>query len=872
MKHEKKKKRGYVKRHSLLRHFWIAVGILFALSLTVGLAWGGYVYSQIDFSLDEQLFALASGSRTTRLYYSEARTGGGLVKRLEGYSLTGQAGDIPLELLPRGYHPVEMENIRIFSEADSVWCPYGEIPRDLKNAFLAIEDRRFFEHEGVDWLRTAKAAVNYLLQFDDRFGASTVTQQLIKNISSDDEISIERKLREIFRAIHLEQNHSKEEIFELYLNIVPLSEGCVGVAAAAEIYFGKTPKELTLGECATIAAITNLPTYYNPAENPENNRTRRDLILSEMYAQEMIDEAAYREALAAPVVASGRRESERAPLDWYTETVLADVARDLSLQYDLDEEMARQMIWRGGLRIFTYRQDEVQKTLEAYFQNEKNFPAGLSCAMTVTDPQTGVLLGVVGGVGQKAGNRLLNYATAVTRAPGSALKPLAVYAPALEEGIITWGSVFDDVPISFSKSGTRTVAWPHNSPAVYQGLTDVYHAVVQSKNTVAVRVLEALGAERSYHYLTRRLHLDTLVRRREGASGVLTDIAAAPLALGQLTDGVSVRALTAGYGTLASGGVYHAPQSYALVLDGNGRVLLRSEERGERVFSPETASLMTRMLTGVVETGTARSISLKETQSTAGKTGTSGDNRDKWFVGYTPYLVAGIWCGYADGERQIEGAYQSTHLDTWDEVMKRLHRLPSVAGSGEARDFSAAGERAVYYCRDSGKLATEACYADPRGNRILRGYFVHGTEPSEACDCHVLVSYRDGEGGGVCLEGEGDRRVGLIKVTTRAFPVQVYVGDAQYVYRAYEGDFSPSEGGQAPYFAPSIEAGVYVGISPTADGRQFNTAATPSTDYEDLPFDAGDDGSGPFEGTGDEGWLLRRFSSFFPKRKRGKSP
>lgn len=837
----------------------LLVVLVLAALVTTGIVF--HVATHIDYAADERLFQNAKGSRTTRIYASSPRDGEeGLLSRLEELSLSPlqkQLAD-PV-LLPHGYRPTELTEERIWGMENGIFCSITEIPEDLQNAFIAIEDHRFYSHHGVDFARTVKAAFNQIFRFDRRFGASTITQQVIKNISSDDEITLARKLREIFRALRLEKNHSKDEILELYLNIVPMANGCVGVGAAAEYYYGKSVSELSLAECASLAAITNLPRKYDPIAQPTENRSRKELILGEMLERGMIGQREYERAMGEePVLLEKDTEGERT-LGWYTETVISDVIADLTREYGLSREMATRMVYGGGLSIYTAQDLDVQNTLERYFENNIRFPSGagqgMQCAMVILDPSSGDLLGIVGAAGKKSGNRLFNYATDALRAPGSALKPLSVYAPALEEGVVTWASVYDDVPLSF----TKDTAWPHNSPRVYMGLCDLYSAVVHSKNTVAVRVLGDLGIERSYAYLTRRLGLSTVTRGRYLENGdKVTDLAPAPLALGQLSDGVSLRALTTAYGALADGGVYHSSRSYVLVLDKDGEPLLTNESKGERVFSESTASLMTELLRGVTLEGTAKSLTLDEIVDTAGKTGTSGEGRDKWFIGYTPYLLAGIWCGFDDGSTAVPSGAENSHLVIWDELMHRLHN--EKIQDETPRHFTLSSElvRAVY-CRDSGGVPCEGCRKDPRANRLAVGYFKKGSEPKTECHTHILVDY-DFAGGGVacplCPDGDVEK-VGLISVTDRAFPKQIYVSDAQYVYRAVSDTDPLPETTLEPFFARTLAEGSFVGISKTPDGRQFNAACPHHLDEISPPEEEPSDT--PRRRTFDD-WLRRYFS------------
>lgn len=820
---ERKGKRPSLGRR--LAMFFFVCFLLVALFLAVVVGIGLYTYYQIDYTVDESLFEMARGQRATRFFCGAASQSASLPEKLENIGQnapdTGNAGGA----LPSDYRPCEYETI---SGADGgVYCTYQEIPDTLKYAFVAIEDHRFFEHEGVDWLRTAKAVANYLFRFDGRFGASTITQQLIKNISSDDEITVSRKLREMCRAIHLEQNHSKEEILELYLNIVPLSEGCIGVGAGARRYYDKDVGDLTLAESASLAAVTNSPARFDPVKQAENNRARRDLILREMVRYGFITDAAAMAASAAPVQTANATPLPRKIYNWYTETVISDIIGDLQGKYDLSRHTAAKMVYNGGLTIYTCMDDGVQTIITDYFADISHFSMAddLQYAMVVMDPYSGNLLGVAGAAGQKTANRTFHYATAACRAPGSALKPLSVYAPAIEERLIHFGSVFDDVPVRFFEKNSTYTAWPGNSPAVYAGLTDVRTAVACSKNTVAVRVLEKLGVERSYACLTEKLGLSTLVReKRTESGGTLTDLAPAPLALGQLTNGVTLRALTSAYTALAGEGVYRAARSYYLVLDGQGRPLLdHTEDSGTRAFRESTACIMTQLLRGVTEEGTAAGLRLHEIVDTAGKTGTSGDARDKWFVGYTPYLLGGIWCGYPEGNGSVS-AKESAHLRVWDDVMVRLHRLRMTEEDPAAFPVSPDVVTRLY-CRDSGMIPTDVCRLDPRGERTAVGYFERGYEPLAPCTCHTRVAY-DEDGGGIarpdCPE-ENIRYVGLLRVEDRDFPTQIYVTDAQYVCRPSDeegeiGETDPAE----PYFVRLLVRGHFAGVSYTENGWQYN--------------------------------------------------
>ena len=314
------------------------------------------------------------------------------------------------------------------------------------------------------------AGINYFLKFNDSFGGSTITQQLIKNVTHKDDYSFQRKIQEIFWALDLETKMDKKEIISMYLNIINLSQGCFGVGAGAEYYFSKDVSELTLSECACIAAITNSPTYYDPIKNPENNKARRDIILREMLSQGYIDESEYTKAIDEEInIAASETTSSSNINSWYVDMVIDDVVADLVNKKGYSTEMANLMIYTGGLKIYTAMDREIQEVLENYYSNTKNFYSDSrgekpQSSIIVIDPATGDILGVAGSIGTKSANRLQNFATQTLRPAGSVIKPLSIYAPALESSLITWGSVYDDVPVEFIKNASNDLtAWPKNA-------------------------------------------------------------------------------------------------------------------------------------------------------------------------------------------------------------------------------------------------------------------------------------------------------------------------------------------------------------------------------------------------------------------------
>lgn len=682
------------------------------------------------------------------------------------------------------------------SQRENIYVSRVKLPQYVCDAFVAIEDKRFYRHNGVDWYRTVAAGANYVLGFSDSFGASTITQQLIKNVSGNRDVTLRRKMQEILYAIDLERMLGKGEILELYLNVINFAENCDGIGMAAEHYFSKSAEDLTLSEAATLAAIINNPSYYNPIRNPQNNLTRRNLILDEMLSQGMIDEIAHAEAKHAPLGLHVQEEDQNERVNsWYADMVIEDVINDLCKKYDMSRSSASGLVYSGGVKIYTALDETVQETVEQYYENEVKVPVnaeGVSAqsALIVIDNQTGDVLGVAGAIGEKSGNRIQNFATQTLRPPGSAIKPITVYAQALEKGLINWSSIVDDTPTDFSRGDGR--AWPRNANHSYRGLTDIAYAMAESTNTVAVKVLERVGLRESFLTAKEKYRLKSLYE-----DSAKSDCDLAALALGQLHYGVTLRELAAAYTPFADEGTYHPYRSYYRVLDADGNILLSNADEGEVVLSAGNAAVMTKMMQEVVREGTATSIKLDALVECAGKTGTTNQEGDRWFIGYTPDFICGVWCGYEYPEPL---AGKNACLKIWDDVMTRItNRI-----GGQHRFSMPSSLVRVSYCADSGKLPCEACGYDPRGDRIRAGWFVRGTEPQEMCDCHVLCEH-DAVCGGVshgnCPE-ENCKKVALLRVE-RNFPSDIVIEDAQYVWGGDPKTMPPNENEREAYFAPT---------------------------------------------------------------------
>ena len=548
-----------------------------------------------------------------------------------------------------------------------VWVDYDEIPWYMEKALVAIEDKRFYNHKGVDWYRTAGAFVEMFARMQTSYGGSTITQQLIKNLTGENEITIQRKLTEIFGALELEKKYDKREIMEWYLNAVYFGEGCWGVQTAAQTYFGKDVKDLSMAECAAIVGITNLPTYYDPFYNEENNKKRQETILWEMYDQGYIDHAQYEQAKSEELAFTRTpgEEYTQEIMSYYTEMVIDDVINDLMKLKGIGRDTAKTLLYNGGYQIYCCLDTGVQACIDQIYTNLDAIPytrseQQLQSAIVVMDPYDGRILGISGGVGEKVINFGLNRATGTYRSPGSSIKPIASYGPAVDLGLITPDTlVLDENDISL-----RGTSWfPQNDGGQNFGLVSIYTALQYSLNTVAAQIVDKLpmGPQTSYDYLTTRLGVTSLVP---------ADCDYAPMALGQLTNGITVREMCQAYCAFVNDGIFTYGRSYSMVSDKEGNVVIDNVPNTIQAFKPNTAYVMTYMMQNGVEHGTGTEAALW-TVPVAGKTGTSGDYKDRWFVGCTPYYVAAVWTGYDTPEIIHVGGNPASQI--WRKVMAPVH-------------------------------------------------------------------------------------------------------------------------------------------------------------------------------------------------------
>ncbi len=691
---------------------------------------------------------------------------------------------------------------QIFAETSSKWADYEDIPQDMINAAIAIEDHRFYEHQGVDWITTIKACARMFFG-DDSVGGSSITQQLIKNVllqSEDDtadDVTVRRKVMEIFRAVQMEKRYDKKTIMENYLNCIYLGQNCRGVRSAAATYFGKELEMLTTAECASIISITNSPTYYDPYQNFDNNKERKEDVLWAMKEYGLLDEQSYEEAIAQEIVLkSGIDDEDRLAVcpntecnytdirknfdaveggyvcprcstltptqtnasqeiySWYTEAVLEDVAkalieRDGMVWNDSTKEMYMKRIQTAGYNIFICLDMAVQQQVDKIYTNLEEIPdtrsgQQLRSAMVVIGNETGDVVAMAGDVGKKEGFDYWNMATDAKLQSGSSIKPLAIYAPAFESGAVTPATVIKDLPMTYDNG-----AWPRNADWVYSYSKTIFSGVVSSTNAIAANTLDLIGTKYSYDFAKNKFGLSTLIESYTDSLGIEhSDIDYAPLAMGAQTWGVTVRDMANGFSTFANGGEWRGARTFTKVYDSEGNLVLDNTQQKEKILSDKTVDYMNYCLVNATQSGTGYEADLSWNGiTTAGKTGTTADNKDRWYCGFTGYYTAAVWCGYEDPEViYLTGGVNNPSAVLWKKVMKPLH-----SGLSNVALYNSGKLSGVSMCLDSGKMATAACKADIRSGssftRIGNAAVYWEDMPDEQCDQHVLLDY--------CVTGSG---------------------------------------------------------------------------------------------------------------------
>ena len=660
-----------------------------------------------------------------------------------------------------------------------IWADLDQIPKDLQKAVVAIEDKRFYKHKGVDWHGTARAIFRTIFGGSVQ-GGSTITQQLVKNVTGDNQNTVKRKVMEIYRAQEMEKRYEKDEILEAYLNEVYFGYSCYGVVTASLKYFNKDVSELSLAECASLIAITNNPSLYDPLQTDwglENNRTRQLLVLGAMLEQGKIDQAAYDAAKEENVVFSngytilgGRVDvdtdkkddtdadgGDEQPEDetktatssqsYFTDAVIEDVAAALVEKYGLTDstnpvtgkvttafEQGVNMVYGKGYKIYTTQNPDYQKIAEEVCTDTSNLPytstytnsygeketEQLQVGMTIVDPYTGYVVAMVGGAGVKQYDRGWNWATSA-RQCGSAIKPVSVYAPALDDGTINGASTIDDYPVMVLNGSV----YPKNANGRYKGLTPLHTAIARSTNTCAVRVVQEYGTSRSYDFMTNKLGFTTLTSQDAQQVG--------NMGLGGLDRGVTTEEMAAAFAAFANEGIYTAPRTFIRVEDADGNVILENEAEASVAMKDTTAALMNSLLQEVVNGGTGYEGRISG-MHVAGKTGTTNNDQDRYFVGYTPYYSCAVWVGYVHNQRIIASGNPAASM--WQKVMSRIH-----ADLADKDFFSCSGLTYVKVCADSGLLATDNCAEDCRGSRVYSALVAADNAPSAYCNMHTSPIY-----------------------------------------------------------------------------------------------------------------------------------
>ena len=703
---------------------------------------------------------------------------------------------------------------RLHAETDEDWATYDEIPEHLVHAAVAIEDHRFFEHQGVDWIPTIKACVSMFVGGRE-FGGSSITQQLIKNLyleydKSADDVTVQRKVLEIFRATEFEKRYDKKFIMEWYLNKIYLGERCKGIKPAAAEYFGKELEDLNAAECAALISITNNPSLFNPYRTGldnykdeqltgmERNKRRREDTLymmkqygwltEEEYAQALIDSenltlkrgideadrysdcinenCGYHGKVGTFIEKSDGKtycpecgqpttvgnDASREVYSWFVDVVLEDVAKYYCERGGVDwatagqdaREDFKRLVCQSGLHIYTTFDMTVQKQVDKIYTDLDEIPdtdsiQQLQSGIVVIDNESGDIVAMAGGVGEKVDHDAYSKATDAKLQPGSSIKPLTVYAPAFELGALNPASVVADLPMFYVNNSP----FPRNSDREYSYSRTILSAVIDSVNAVAIRGIDIMGREYSFNFAKEKFELSTLVKEYTNSTGkIFTDVDWAPLGLGAPTVGVTVRDMGTAYATFANNGTYRDSRTYTLIYDNDGNLVHNNEQRSKQILSPKTVDYINYCLDNAVDTGTGRYADFKGYDyDICGKTGTTTSAKDRWFCGYTKQYTAAVWTGYDHPEAITGVSGGNVACQLWRKVMEPLHKNLDSEVMYNADNFVS-----VKVCLDCGKKATSACTIDVRtqehGLSRVESVRVYPEDvPQEECDCHVVVDY-----------------------------------------------------------------------------------------------------------------------------------
>ena len=731
----KRTKKANKKQHPALKRFMSVVLVLMSICLICGTFACVYVYK-----------------------FADDYVNGGKKIDLEEYKANQEQTSIIY-----GYdsNKQTVELLRLHGAQNRVWIDYKDIPKDMIDAFRDLEDKRFKEHKGVDWYGTVFGVVSSGFER----GASTITQQLIKNLTKEDGRTVSRKFYEILNALNVEIFYNKQVIMEFYLNTVYLGNGCYGVRTAAEKYFGKNVEDLNAAECAVIAAITKAPATFDPLTedglaalietDEDGNMGRQRYCLQCMLNEGSITQKEYDKAMKYELVFTNsenykgsqvtkpEEEDEDYTEDdikftdktdsdkssYYVEYVIDTVIEDLMEEYELTYNEAWKKVFFGGLRIYTAVDLDVQRAAESVYvmrdtmpdeENTKDNPAAQS-AITIMD-YSGRVVAMVGGAGPKDTFRGLNRATDSPRQPGSSIKPISVYAPAIENNVCTWSTMVQNYGIRLGSS-----RWPVNyggSHGSANSFVTVQSAVAQSLNTVPAQIVRRMGISTCFDFLVDDLKISTFITDEDDPD---YDGNYSSICVGGTSNGVTTLDMTAAFAIFGNNGYYFEPFCYYKVTNNDGsEVLLESgDSKGKQVLSESSAGVMRQLLKSVVSGGTAGGYGISGFETFA-KTGTTSNDKDRWFVGGTPYYVAAVWYGY-DQPKAITNTSGNPAGKLFKAVLQKAHE------GLESKYFpTASGVVARSYCRLTGDLASAGCA------ETGTGYYKASNIPSKCKDCAML--------------------------------------------------------------------------------------------------------------------------------------
>ncbi len=644
-----------------------------------------------------------------------------------------------------------VELLRLHGAQNRVWMDYEDIPEDMVNAFRDLEDKRFEEHNGVDWVRTIGGVIKS--KFEQ--GGSTITQQLIKNLTGENNRDISRKFYEILNALNMERFYSKERIMEAYLNTIYLGNGCYGIKTAAEEYFGKDVEDLNVAECASIAVITKAPADYDPFTELEAHIERQQDCLYIMYQNGTLTEKEYKEAEKYELIFTNSEKYQGSQVteddeepeyteddikitdktgdsdksSYYVEYVIDTVIKDLQEEYDLTYNEAWRKVFFGGLRIYTAIDLDAQKAAEKVYEERKTFPSekdtkdnpAAQSAITVMD-YSGRVVAMVGGAGKKDTFRGLNRAWDSPRQPGSSIKPISVYAPAIENNLATWSTMVQNYGIRLGSS-----RYPVNYGGSYgnaNSFVTVQYALQVSYNTVPVQLLRRMSMSSCVDFLADDLHMQYVVTDEDDPD---YDGNYSSLGTGGMTNGTTTLELSAAYAIFGNNGYYFEPYCYYKVTnnDGSEVLLTDGDSKGEQVISESTSGVMRQLLRTVSSSGTGAGYGVNGFDNFS-KTGTTSNDKDRWYVGGTPYYVAAVWYGY-DQPKEITNTSGNPAGKLYREVMRAIH------SELEYKSFpSSSGVVARKYCKLSGDIATATCA------QTATGYYRTSKVPSTCKNCAMI--------------------------------------------------------------------------------------------------------------------------------------